>query len=169
VLPELKALAERLAVTDWATFTGWLDEDACFDYLGTADIGLDTNLQPEVSPVKGMEYMAFEVPFVAFDPEETKAVAEGAAFASDWATHWRLPGRLTSCWKIPPAAPRWRAPGADAWTNASPGIGRRKPILGSLRACSVRGGRWYRRGAGAHARSRLYRILWSPVPGSRLS
>ena len=42
VLPELKALAERLAVTDWATFTGWLDEDAGFDYLGTADIGLDT-------------------------------------------------------------------------------------------------------------------------------
>jgi glycosyltransferase involved in cell wall biosynthesis len=79
VLPELKALAERLAINDWVTFTGWLDEDACFDYLATADIGLDSNLQPEVSPVKGMEYMAFGVPFVAFDLEETRSMAGDAA------------------------------------------------------------------------------------------
>lgn len=79
VLPELQRLAEQLAVKDWVTFTGWLDEDACFDYLATADLALDSNLQPEVSPVKGMEYMAFGVPFVAFDLEETVAMADGAA------------------------------------------------------------------------------------------
>jgi glycosyltransferase involved in cell wall biosynthesis len=79
LLPELKRLAEELAICDWVTFTGWLDEDACFSYLATADIALDSNLQPEVSPVKGMEYMAFGVPFVAFDLEETVTMAEDAA------------------------------------------------------------------------------------------
>lgn len=79
VLPELKRLAEELTITNWVTFTGWLDEQACFDYLATADLGLDSNLQPEVSPVKGMEYMAFGVPFVAFDLEETVTMAERAA------------------------------------------------------------------------------------------
>jgi glycosyltransferase involved in cell wall biosynthesis len=79
VLPELERLAARLTVADRVTFTGWLDEDACFDYLATADIAIDTNLQPEVSPVKGMEYMAFGVPFVAFDLEETVAMARAAA------------------------------------------------------------------------------------------
>lgn len=79
MLPELRALAEQLGIADWVTFTGWLDEDACFAYLATADLAMDTNLQPEVSPVKGMEYMAFGVPFVAFDLQETRAMAEGAA------------------------------------------------------------------------------------------
>jgi glycosyltransferase involved in cell wall biosynthesis len=78
-LPELQRLTKELAITDWVTFTGWLDEDACFDYLATADVGLDTNLQPEVSPVKAMEYLAFGVPFVAFDLQETRATAEQAA------------------------------------------------------------------------------------------
>jgi glycosyltransferase involved in cell wall biosynthesis len=83
VLPELKRLAERLAITDRVTFTGWLDEDACFEYLATADVGLDTNLQPEVSPVKGMEYLALGAPLVAFDLEETRAMAgDAAAYAS---------------------------------------------------------------------------------------
>jgi glycosyltransferase involved in cell wall biosynthesis len=79
VLPELQRLAERLALTDWVTFTGWLEEDACFEYLATADIGLDSNLQPEVSPVKAMEYLAFGAPMVAFDLEETRATAGDAA------------------------------------------------------------------------------------------
>jgi glycosyltransferase involved in cell wall biosynthesis len=61
------------------TFTGWLDEGRLYDYLSTADLGLDSNLQPEVSPVKGMEYMAFGLPLVAFDLRETRAMAEGAA------------------------------------------------------------------------------------------
>jgi glycosyltransferase involved in cell wall biosynthesis len=79
MLGELQRLAVRLAVQDRVTFTGWLDESACFDYLATADVAIDTNLQPEVSPVKGMEYMAFGVPFVAFDLEETVAMAKDAA------------------------------------------------------------------------------------------
>jgi glycosyltransferase involved in cell wall biosynthesis len=79
MLPELKALVEHLGIADWVRFTGWLEESTCFDYLATADLAMDSNLQPEVSPVKGMEYMAFGVPFVAFDLDETRAMADGAA------------------------------------------------------------------------------------------
>jgi glycosyltransferase involved in cell wall biosynthesis len=78
-LPDLQRLTKDLAITDWVTFTGWLDEDGCFDYLATADVGLDTNLQPEVSPVKAMEYLAFGVPLVAFDLQETRATGKQAA------------------------------------------------------------------------------------------
>lgn len=78
-LPQLQRLSKRLDITDWVTFTGWLDEDDCFEYLATAHVALDSNVQEEVSPVKCMEYMAFGVPFVAFDLVETRAMAEGAA------------------------------------------------------------------------------------------
>jgi glycosyltransferase involved in cell wall biosynthesis len=79
MLPELRELAAALGIADWVTFTGWLDEDGCFDYLATTDVAMDSNLQVEVSPVKGLEYMAFAVPFVAFDLEATRAMAERAA------------------------------------------------------------------------------------------
>ena len=52
---------------------------AFLDYLATADLALDSNLQPEVTPVTGLEYMAHGLPFVAFDLEETRAMAESAA------------------------------------------------------------------------------------------
>jgi glycosyltransferase involved in cell wall biosynthesis len=60
-------------------FTGWLEEGRCFDYLATADLAFDSNLQPEVTPVKGLEYMAHGLPFVAFDLEETRTMAGPAA------------------------------------------------------------------------------------------
>jgi len=74
-----KRLAVELGVGDWVSFPGWLREEDAFGYLSTADIGLEPNLEEIVSPVKGMEYMAFSVPFVAFDLIETRALAEGAA------------------------------------------------------------------------------------------
>jgi glycosyltransferase involved in cell wall biosynthesis len=76
---QLRRLADRLAIADRVTFTRWLDEETCFDYLATADLALDSSLQAEVSPVKAMEYMAFGIPFVAFDLEETRAMAREAA------------------------------------------------------------------------------------------
>jgi glycosyltransferase involved in cell wall biosynthesis len=79
MLPELRGLAEDMGIADWVTFTGWLDEDGCFEYLATVDVAMDSNLQAEVSPVKGLEYMAFAVPFVAFDLEATRAMAEQGA------------------------------------------------------------------------------------------
>jgi glycosyltransferase involved in cell wall biosynthesis len=74
-LPELRDRTVRAGLCEWVSFTGWLEQDACYDYLATADVGFDSNLQPEVTPVKGLEYMAFGLPVVAFDLEETRAMA----------------------------------------------------------------------------------------------
>jgi glycosyltransferase involved in cell wall biosynthesis len=80
---ELRVFAERLAIelgiSDWVSFPGWASQDEAFTYLSTADLGLEPNMEEIVSPVKGMEYMAFGLPFVSFDLAETRALAGGAA------------------------------------------------------------------------------------------
>jgi glycosyltransferase involved in cell wall biosynthesis len=96
-LAEAKVLAGELGLDDWVHFTGWLPEGDVFRYLATADLGLDASLQPEVSPVKAMEYMAFGVPFVSFDLPETRDISEGAAVyaeAGDVEAHGRAIGHL---------------------------------------------------------------------------
>jgi glycosyltransferase involved in cell wall biosynthesis len=74
-----QALAAELGLTDFVAFPGWLGEQDVFAHLATADLGLEPNLEALVSPVKGMEYMAFGLPFVAFDVAETRRMAGGAA------------------------------------------------------------------------------------------
>ena len=75
-------LARELGIDQYVSFPGWLPEEQVFRYLATADIGLEPNLEEIVSPVKGMEYMAFALPFVAFDLPETRQLAgEAAAYA----------------------------------------------------------------------------------------
>jgi glycosyltransferase involved in cell wall biosynthesis len=79
---DVKAYARALGMEQWVRFPGWLDEDTLFRYLATADLGLDASLQREVSPVKAVEYMAFGVPFVAFDlPETRRTGGDAAAYA----------------------------------------------------------------------------------------
>ena len=78
-LPVAKSLAAELGIGDSVCFTGWLDEAQVFGYLATADVGLEPNLEESVSPVKGQEYMAFGVPFVAFDTAQTRAISGPAA------------------------------------------------------------------------------------------
>jgi glycosyltransferase involved in cell wall biosynthesis len=78
VLPEMRRLASHLEITDWVTFTGWLEQDACFAHLATADLGLESTLQ-DIATVKCLEYMAYGVPIVAFDLEEIREPADGAA------------------------------------------------------------------------------------------
>jgi glycosyltransferase involved in cell wall biosynthesis len=75
----LRQMTVELEIEDVVRFTGWLAEESCFTYIATADLGLDTNLQPEVTPVKAMEYMAHAVPIVAFDVHETRLLAGEAA------------------------------------------------------------------------------------------
>jgi glycosyltransferase involved in cell wall biosynthesis len=79
----IEELVRSLDVGAWVTFTGWLDESRAFDYLATADIGIETNLVDFVSPVKVMEYMAFGLPVVAFDIDETRRLTAGAALLAE--------------------------------------------------------------------------------------
>lgn len=75
---EVRALSSRLGLDRWVSFPGWVPESTVFSYLATADLGLDASLQEDVSPVKVFEYMAFGVPFVSFDLQETRTVGAGA-------------------------------------------------------------------------------------------
>jgi glycosyltransferase involved in cell wall biosynthesis len=72
-------LAAQLGISDWVSFPGWAGQDEAFTYLSTADIGLEPNMEEIVSPVKGMEYMAFGLPFVSFNLIETRVLAGEAA------------------------------------------------------------------------------------------
>jgi glycosyltransferase involved in cell wall biosynthesis len=72
-------LATDLGIEDWVTFTGWVGPEVVSAYLSSADLGLEPNLEEIVSPVKGMEYMAYGLPFVSFDLRETRALAGDAA------------------------------------------------------------------------------------------
>ena len=80
---ELIELAKRLDITDMVTFTGRVPDEVVAEVLSTADLGLSPDpLNPlnDVSTMnKTMEYMAFELPVVAFDLKETRVSADNAA------------------------------------------------------------------------------------------
>jgi glycosyltransferase involved in cell wall biosynthesis len=78
-LGQVREMSARLGVGSWVDLTGWLPEAAVFSYLASADLGLDSSLQTEISPVKILEYMAFGLPFVAFDVTETRTMGAGAS------------------------------------------------------------------------------------------
>jgi glycosyltransferase involved in cell wall biosynthesis len=81
-LPAARRLAAELAIEDWVSFPGWAEEDLVFDYLSTADLGLEPNTEDYISPVKVMEYLAAGLPIVAFDAKETvRLAAEAARYA----------------------------------------------------------------------------------------
>jgi glycosyltransferase involved in cell wall biosynthesis len=79
---DVTRLAQDLGLWDWVTFTGWAERETVGDYLATADIGLQPdpkNARTDLATaVKTMEYMAWGVPVVAFDLEETRRTV-GAA------------------------------------------------------------------------------------------
>jgi glycosyltransferase involved in cell wall biosynthesis len=80
---ELVLLADDLGISDRVTFTGRAPDETVFEVFSTADVGLSPDpLNPlnDVSTMnKTMEYMAFELPVVAFDLKETRVSAEDAA------------------------------------------------------------------------------------------
>jgi len=78
-LEDAREQSARLGLESWVHFLGWVPEATVFRYLASADLGLDTSLQGEISPVKVLEYMAFGLPFVAFDVAETRAMGQGAS------------------------------------------------------------------------------------------
>ena len=98
---ELVELAERLDIADIVTFTGRVPDEVVAEVLSTADLGLSPDpLNPlnDVSTMnKTMEYMAFELPVVAFDLKETRVSADNAAVyvqPNDVAAYARAIGEL---------------------------------------------------------------------------
>jgi len=80
---ELVALRDRLKLTGHVEFTGRAPDELVKNVMSTADIGLSPDPMNPLNDVstmnKTMEYMAFELPVVAFDLWETRVSAADAA------------------------------------------------------------------------------------------
>jgi glycosyltransferase involved in cell wall biosynthesis len=82
-LPSLRSLSTELDIDEFVTFTGRADDAMINDYLSTATVGLSpdpSNPLNDVSTMnKTLEYMAYELPVVAFELPETVVSAGPAA------------------------------------------------------------------------------------------
>jgi glycosyltransferase involved in cell wall biosynthesis len=80
---ELVALRDELGLEGHVEFTGRAPDDLVARILSTADAGLSPDPKNPLNDVstmnKTMEYMAFELPVVAFDLRETRVSAADAA------------------------------------------------------------------------------------------
>ena len=80
---ELVALRDQLGLGGHVEFTGRAPDDLVKKIMSTADIGLSPDPKNPLNDVstmnKTMEYMAFELPVVAFDLHETRVSAGPAA------------------------------------------------------------------------------------------
>ena len=80
---DLLALRDELDLTGHVEFTGRAPDQLVARILSTADMGLSPDPKNPLNDVstmnKSMEYMAFELPFVAFDLRETRVSAGDAA------------------------------------------------------------------------------------------
>ena len=80
---ELVALRDDLGLADHVEFTGRAPDDLVTRILSTADVGLSPDPKNPLNDLstmnKSMEYMAFELPVVAFDLWETQVSAGDAA------------------------------------------------------------------------------------------
>jgi glycosyltransferase involved in cell wall biosynthesis len=80
---ELVALRDELGLAGHVEFTGRAPDELVTKILSTADVGLSPDPKNPLNDVstmnKTMEYMAFELPVVAFDLHETRVSAGDAA------------------------------------------------------------------------------------------
>jgi glycosyltransferase involved in cell wall biosynthesis len=80
---ELVALRDELKLNGHVEFTGRAPDELVKKILSTADVGLSPDPKNPLNDVstmnKTMEYMAFELPVVAFDLRETRVSAADAA------------------------------------------------------------------------------------------
>ena len=80
---DLVALRDELGLADHVEFTGRAPDELVMRVLSTADVGLSPDPKNPLNDVstmnKTMEYMAFELPLVAFDLRETRVSAGDAA------------------------------------------------------------------------------------------
>jgi glycosyltransferase involved in cell wall biosynthesis len=80
---DLVALRDELGLADHVEFTGRVPDELVSRILSTADVGLSPDPKNPLNDVstmnKTLEYMAFELPVVAFDLRETRVSAGDAA------------------------------------------------------------------------------------------
>ena len=80
---DLVALRDELGLADYVEFTGRAPDELVERILSTADVGLSPDPKNPLNDLstmnKTMEYMAFELPVVAFDLRETRVSAADAA------------------------------------------------------------------------------------------
>jgi glycosyltransferase involved in cell wall biosynthesis len=80
---DLVALRDRLQLSGHVEFTGRAPDEAVKEVMSTADVGLSPDPKNPLNDLstmnKTMEYMAFELPVVAFDLRETRVSAQDAA------------------------------------------------------------------------------------------
>ncbi len=80
---DLVALRDELGLADHVDFTGRAPDELVSRILSTADVGLSPDPKNPLNDVstmnKSMEYMAFELPVVAFDLRETRVSTGDAA------------------------------------------------------------------------------------------
>jgi glycosyltransferase involved in cell wall biosynthesis len=80
---DLVALRDELGLADYVEFTGRAPDDEVARIMSTADVGLSPDPKNPLNDLstmnKTMEYMAFELPVVAFDLHETRVSAGDAA------------------------------------------------------------------------------------------
>jgi glycosyltransferase involved in cell wall biosynthesis len=79
---ELVALRDELGLAGHVEFTGRAPDDLVISVLSTADVGLSPDPKNPLNDLstmnKTMEYMAFELPVIAFDLRETRVSAGDA-------------------------------------------------------------------------------------------
>ena len=75
-LDDLIALRDELGLADHVEFTGRVPDEVVTRVLSTADVGLSPDPKNPLNDLstmnKSMEYMAFELPVIAFDLRETR-------------------------------------------------------------------------------------------------
>jgi glycosyltransferase involved in cell wall biosynthesis len=80
---DVVALRDELGLTGYIEFTGRVPDETVRAVMSTADLGLSPDPKNPLNDVstmnKTMEYMAFELPVVAFDLVETRVSAADAA------------------------------------------------------------------------------------------
>ena len=116
---ELVALRDELGLGDHVEFTGRAPDELVRRIMSTADVGLSPDPKNPLNDVstmnKTMEYMAFELPVVAFDLRETRVSAGEAGV---------LCQPRTTCATTPPGhrRPHGRRAGASrSASSAGPG------------------------------------------------
>ena len=76
-------MRDELGLADHVEFTGRAPDELVARIMSTADVGLSPDPKNPLNDVstmnKTMEYMAFELPVVAFDLRETRVSADDAA------------------------------------------------------------------------------------------